>query len=236
MKFSAASSPGSRRSSASRWKKRGLLRFPAMTKACICRLSPRRPRRGADAGADRRNGSASATLRRVVTGALEIARARQGDRRQPRSARPFCVVDDAEDAKLLERHRSRRNRHHVDRAVSRMRALPDDAFRLPDVEGVGGEVRSRRRRQMRPLLDDPAGGGHRTRACRSLQPLHRCGGCSGGRHEPRIAEPRGSGVWSPPRSRWSLDQGSQDCSALRLRLRPHGARGRRSRSCRFLIW
>ena len=36
-------------------------------------------------------------------------------------------------------------------------AAPEDAFRLPDVAGAAAVFPPRRRRQVRPLLDDPAG-------------------------------------------------------------------------------
>ena len=111
-------------------------------------------------------------LRRVVTGALEIER-KEGRIGSSLEAAPKVHVADPELRAALA---------DVDLAeisiTSGAQLLqgegPTHAFRLDDVKGVGGRVRAGQRQKMRPILEDPRGGGRRFRISRAL--LARRGG------------------------------------------------------------
>ena len=145
-------------------------------------------------------------LRRVVTGALEIAR-RDKMIGASLEAAPVLFVTDAADAALFE---------SVDlaeiaitsTASCRMReAARRRLYVLPDVQAWRRAFRASRGQEMRALLDGPAGSGHRP-AMTISAPLHRGGRrlWKASRHDARATV----GLALSPRPwRWPLDQGSK---------------------------
>ena len=98
-KSSAASSPGSRPSSASPWKKPGP-RASAWTRACICRTFLAVPKEWANPALIEK-WTRIRELRRVVTGALELARADKTIGSSLEAA-PVLVVSEAADKALFD--------------------------------------------------------------------------------------------------------------------------------------
>jgi hypothetical protein len=94
----------------------------------------------------------------VVTGALEIAR-RDKVIGASLEAAPVLYVQDEADACACSTMSSLAEIAITSAATVEVGEGPADAFRLPDVAGSCGRLPSRRRRQMRALLDGPAGSG-----------------------------------------------------------------------------
>ena len=138
---SAASRPGSRRSSPSRPRRRGLARYPRRGRLGASRDFPRRPPRLARRGARRALGKVR-RVRRVVTGALEIERAQKRIGASLEAAPVVHIADDdlcAGAARASTSPRSPSPRH-----PAWCGRRPADAFRLDEVKGVAVVPAARR--------------------------------------------------------------------------------------------
>jgi len=113
-----------------------LYRFPGEKESVHLHTFPETPREWANAALTEK-WNRIRTLRRVVTGALEVAR-RDKVIGASLEAAPTLYVSDAEDAKLFDGVNLGEIAITSNAHVSTV-AAPSDAFRLPDVEGVAVE-------------------------------------------------------------------------------------------------
>ena len=93
------------------------------------------------------------TVRRVVTGALEIERAQQAHRLLARGRTRSCMCRTRTCSRRWSTSISPRSASPRRRRWSNGEG-PADAFRLPDVAGRRGRAESRRRPQVRALVED----------------------------------------------------------------------------------
>ena len=138
-----------------------LLRFPGENESVHLHTFPETPKSWAnDALIEKWN--RIRTIRRVITGALEIAR-RDKVIGASLEAAPTVYVAEKSDADILASvplaEIAITSAVHVS-----MHETPTDVFRLPDVAGVAVGIPSRAGQQMRALLDDPSRGRRKSQA------------------------------------------------------------------------